>query len=84
MFKLVSYFISYYDYYQPEAYIPQTDIYIEKEAKINQLIDKLRLQTTTNILTRNDVIAVASVSCIYNIGSPREFGITQDTTARDS
>lgn len=70
----VSYFVSYYDYYQPEAYIPQTDTYIEKEAQINELIDKLRLQSTTNILTRNDVVVVASVSCIYNIGSPVEYG----------
>ncbi len=69
----VSYFVSYYDYYQPEAYIPQTDTYIEKEAEINELIDKLRLETTNNILTRNDVIVVASVSCIYNIGSPQEY-----------
>lgn len=68
-----SYFVSYYDYYQPEAYIPQTDTYIEKEASINELIDKLRLATTTNILTRDDVIVVASVSCIYNIGSPVEY-----------
>ncbi len=70
----VSYFVSYYDYYQPEAYIPTTDTYIEKEADINELIDKLRLQSTTNILTRKDVIVVASVSCIYNIGSPTEYG----------
>jgi len=70
----VSYFVSYYDYYQPEAYIPQTDTYIEKEAEINELIDKLRLQSTTNILTRNDVAVIASVSCIYNIGSPLEYG----------
>ncbi len=70
----VSYFVSYYDFYQPEAYIPTTDTYIEKEAEINQLIDKLRLQATTNILTRKDVIVVASVSCIYNIGSPVEYG----------
>jgi len=70
----VSYFVSYYDYYQPEAYIPTTDTYIEKEAQINDLIDKLRLQTTTNIMTRRDVIVVASVSCIYNIGSPLEYG----------
>ncbi len=70
----VSYFVSYYDFYQPEAYIPQTGVYIEKEAEINELIDKLRLQSTTNILTRNDVIVVASVSCIYNIGSPVEYG----------
>ncbi len=70
----VSYFVSYYDFYQPEAYIPQTDTYIEKEAEINELIDKLRLAATTNILTRKDVIVVASVSCIYNIGSPKEYG----------
>src|SRR3989344_83089 len=69
----VSYFVSYYDYYQPEAYIPSTDTYIEKEAEINELIDKLRLQSTTNILSRRDVIVVASVSCIYNIGSPKEY-----------
>ena len=69
----VSYFVSYYDYYQPEAYIPSTDTYIEKEAEINELIDKLRLQSTTNILSRKDVIVVASVSCIYNIGSPKEY-----------
>ena len=69
----VSYFVSYYDYYQPEAYVPSKDLYIAKEAQINDLIDKLRLQTTANILTRNDVIVVASVSCIYNIGSPDIF-----------
>lgn len=70
----VSYFVSYYDYYQPEAYIPQTDTYIEKEAQINETIDKLRLASTANILTRPDAIVVASVSCIYNIGSPEEYG----------
>ncbi|OGK22117.1 excinuclease ABC subunit B [Candidatus Roizmanbacteria bacterium RIFCSPHIGHO2_01_FULL_39_8] len=70
----ISYFVSYYDFYQPEAYIPTTDTYIEKEAEINELIDKLRLQATTNILTRKDTIVVASVSCIYNIGSPIEYG----------
>ncbi|MDP4011213.1 MAG: excinuclease ABC subunit UvrB [Candidatus Roizmanbacteria bacterium] len=70
----VSYFVSYYDYYQPEAYMPSTDTYIEKEADINEFIDKLRLQSSTNILTRKDVIVVASVSCIYNIGSPAEYG----------
>lgn len=70
----VSYFVSYYDYYQPEAYIPQTDTYIEKETEINEEIDKLRLAATTNILTRPDTLIVASVSCIYNIGSPREYG----------
>lgn len=70
----VSYFVSYYDYYQPEAYMPQTDTYIEKEAEINEEIDKLRLAATTNLLTRKDVIVVASVSCIYNLGSPVEYG----------
>ncbi len=70
----VSYFVSYYDYYQPEAYIPQSDTYIEKESQINEEIDKLRLAATTNLLTRKDVIIVASVSCIYNLGSPLEYG----------
>ena len=70
----VSYFVSYYDYYQPEAYVPSSDTYIEKEAEINEEIDKLRLSATTNLLTRKDVIVVASVSCIYNIGSPVEYG----------
>jgi len=70
----VSYFVSYYDYYQPEAYMPSSDTYIEKEATVNERIDKLRLQSTTNIMTRNDVIVVASVSCIYNIGDPKEYG----------
>lgn len=70
----VSYFVSYYDYYQPEAYIPSTDTYIEKDADINEMIDKLRLAATTNLLTRKDTIVVASVSCIYNIGSPKEYG----------
>lgn len=66
----VSYFVSYYDYYQPEAYLPQTDTYIEKETDINPEIDKLRLTATANLLSRPDSIVVASVSCIYNIGSP--------------
>lgn len=70
----VSYFVSYYDYYQPEAYIPQTNTYIEKETEINEEIDKLRLAATTNLLTRPDTIVVASVSSIYNIGSPKEYG----------
>lgn len=70
----VSYFVSYYDYYQPEAYVPTTDTYIEKESEINEEIDKLRLAATANLLTRKDVIVVASVSCIYNIGSPVEYG----------
>ncbi|HUT85219.1 MAG TPA: excinuclease ABC subunit UvrB, partial [Elusimicrobiales bacterium] len=69
----VEYFISYYDYYQPEAYIPQTDTYIEKDASINEQIDKLRLKATTSLLRRKDVVVVASVSCIYNIGSPESF-----------
>src|SRR3989339_1193342 len=69
----VSYFVSYYDYYQPEAYIPTSDTYIEKEAQINQMIDKLRLRATTNLMTRKDVIVVASVSCIYNLGEPAEY-----------
>lgn len=70
----VSYFVSYYDYYQPEAYVASSDTYIEKEATINDEIDKLRLATTTNLLTRPDCIVVASVSCIYNLGSPIEYG----------
>lgn len=70
----VSYFVSYYDYYQPEAYIPQTDTYIEKETEINEALDKLRLEATTNLMTRSDTIVVASVSSIYNIGSPVEYG----------
>lgn len=70
----VSYFVSYYDYYQPEAYIPSTDTYIEKETEINDEIDRLRLAATTNLLTRPDCIVVASVSCIYNLGSPVEYG----------
>lgn len=69
----VSYFVSYYDYYQPEAYIPQTDTYIAKDADINQEIDKLRLLATSHIFSRNDVVIVASVSCIYNLGSPDQY-----------
>ncbi len=69
----VEYFVSYYDYYQPESYIPQTDTYIEKDADINEEIDKLRLSATTSLMTRKDVIVVASVSCIYNLGSPAEY-----------
>ncbi|MEO0142301.1 MAG: excinuclease ABC subunit UvrB [candidate division WOR-3 bacterium] len=68
----VEYFISYYDYYQPEAYVPETDLYIAKDASINEEIERLRLKATSSLLTRNDVIIVASVSCIYNIGSPEE------------
>ena len=69
----VEYFVSYYDYYQPEAYVPQRDLYIEKEADINDEIDKLRLSATTSLLTHTDTIVVASVSCIYNLGSPIEY-----------
>lgn len=69
----VRYFVSYYDYYQPEAYIPQTDTYVEKDAKINELIDALRHASTASLLTRNDVIIVASVSCIYGVGNPQEY-----------
>ena len=70
----VEYFVSYYDYYQPEAYIPKHDLYIEKDASINEEIERLRLAATTSLLTRRDVIIVASVSCIYSIGSPDEYG----------
>ncbi|MBN2030912.1 excinuclease ABC subunit UvrB [bacterium] len=69
----VEYFISYYDYYQPEAYIPSTDTYIEKDTSINDEIDRLRLKATSSLLERNDVIIVASVSCIYGLGSPQDF-----------
>jgi excinuclease ABC subunit B len=70
----VSYFVSYYDYYQPEAYLPSSDTYIAKEVEINDLIDKLRLQTTSNLFSGPDNIVIASVSCIYNIGDPKDFG----------
>ncbi|UOE76031.1 excinuclease ABC subunit UvrB [Parageobacillus thermoglucosidasius] len=69
----VEYFVSYYDYYQPEAYVPQTDTYIEKDAKINDEIDKLRHSATSALFERRDVIIVASVSCIYGLGSPEEY-----------
>src|SRR5438132_7729087 len=69
----VEYFVSYYDYYQPEAYIPQTDTYIEKDSSINEQIEKLRLSATSSLLSRRDVIVVASVSCIYGLGSPEDF-----------
>ena len=69
----VHYFVSYYDYYQPEAYIPQRDIYIEKDAAINENLERLRLATTSALLSRRDVIIVASVSCIYNLGSPEDY-----------
>src|SRR3989338_2383345 len=69
----VHYFVSYYDYYQPEAYIPQTDTYIDKDVKINEQLDRLRHEATQAVLTRNDAVVVASVSCIYNIGSPENY-----------
>src|SRR5439155_23914787 len=69
----VRYFVSYYDYYQPEAYVPSTDTYIEKDASINDEIDKMRHAATKALLERNDVIVVASVSCIYGLGSPSSY-----------
>jgi excinuclease ABC subunit B len=70
----VSYFVSYYDYYQPEAYVPRHDLYIEKETEINEEIERLRLAATTALMSRRDVIIVASVSCIYGLGNPEEYG----------
>ncbi len=69
----VEYFVSYYDYYQPEAYVPQRDLYIEKDASINEDLDRLRLSATSSVISRRDVIVVASVSCIYGLGSPVEY-----------
>ena len=69
----VEYFVSYYDYYQPEAYVPRTDTFIEKDANINEEIDRLRHSATSALLLRNDVIVVSSVSCIYGLGSPEEY-----------
>src|SRR5947199_10257252 len=85
----VHYFISYYDYYQPEAYIPQRDIYIEKDALINENLDRLRLAATSALVRREDVIIVASVSCIYGLGSPGDYKrmmgrpARRETVARD-
>jgi excinuclease ABC subunit B len=70
----VEFFVSYYDYYQPEAYVPRHDLYIEKETDINEEIDRLRLSTTASVLSREDVIVIASVSCIYGIGNPEAYG----------
>ena len=69
----VEYFVSYYDYYQPEAYIPQTDTYIEKDSSINDEVERLRHSSTNSLLTRRDTIVVASVSCIYGLGTPQEY-----------
>jgi len=86
----VEYFVSYYDYYQPESYIPQTDTYIEKDASINDRLDRLRLSATSSLMGRRDVIVVASVSCIYNLGAPEDYQnlilyISKgDTTALDN
>src|SRR6266852_1165844 len=86
----VQYFVSYYDYYQPEAYIPQRDIYIEKDALINENLDRLRLATPSALVSREDVVIVASVSCIYGLGSPSDYKammvrvVKGETVDRDS
>ncbi|MDE0769129.1 MAG: DEAD/DEAH box helicase family protein, partial [Opitutaceae bacterium] len=69
----VEYFVSYYDYYQPEAYVPSTDTFIEKDSSINDEIERLRISATSSLISRRDVIVVASVSCIYGLGSPEDF-----------
>src|SRR5476651_156496 len=69
----VEYFVSYFDYYQPEAYIPSSDTFIEKDSSINEEIERLRISTTSSLVSRRDVIVVASVSCIYGLGSPKDF-----------
>ena len=69
----VEYFVSYYDYYQPEAYVPQTDTFIEKDSSINEEVERLRHSATNSLLTRRDVIVVATVSCIYGLGTPQEY-----------
>ena len=76
----VEYFVSYYDYYQPEAYVPQTDTYIEKDSSINDEVERLRHSATKSLLTRRDVIVVATVSCIYGLGTPQEY---MDRTLQD-
>ena len=83
----VEYFVSYYDYYQPEAYVPRHDLYVEKETSINEQIDQMRLSATTSLMSRSDVIIVGSVSSIYGLGSPISYGkvvidITLNTTIR--
>ena len=72
--NMVEYFVSYYDYYQPEAYIPRSDTYIEKDAQVNEEIERLRLAATSALFSRHDVVIVASVSCIYGLGSPQDYG----------
>src|SRR6476646_10690603 len=80
----VCYFVSYYDYYQPEAYIPARDIYIEKDSSINENIDRLRLAATSALVSREDVIIVASVSCIYGLGSPSDYKRMMIRVAKDT
>ena len=80
----VEYFVSYYDYYQPEAYIPSSDTYIQKDSSINELIDKMRHSATRSVLARRDVIVVASVSCIYGLGAPEDYLDLRITLARDT
>ena len=79
----VVYFVSYYDYYQPEAYVPQTDTYIEKDSSVNEEVEKLRHQATSSLLSRRDVIVVASVSCIYGIGSPQDYAGLAPNVSKD-
>ena len=79
----VEYFVSYYDYYQPEAYVPKTDTYIEKESSINEQIDRMRHSTTRSLFERRDVIIVASVSCIYGIGSPETYSTMTFSLAKN-
>src|SRR5437763_4842783 len=69
----IEYFVSYYDYYQPEAYVPQSDTYIEKDSSVNEEVERLRHSATMTLLTRRDVVVVASVSCIYGLGTPQEY-----------
>src|SRR5664279_1990729 len=69
----VEYFVSYYDYYQPEAYVPQTDTFIEKDSSINEEVERLRHSTTNSLLSRRDVVVVSTVSCIYGLGTPEEY-----------
>src|SRR5436190_1914722 len=78
----VEYFVSYYDYYQPEAYVPTSDTFIEKDSSINEELERLRIATTSSLVSRRDVIVVASVSCIYGLGSPEEFSNMRISLAR--
>ena len=77
----VEYFVSYYDYYQPEAYMPSSDTYIEKDSSINEEIERLRIAATSSLVSRRDVIVVASVSCIYGLGSPEDFSTMTSSCA---